>query len=329
MSTSTDALLDGLFERDPAAGLSLAFLAVRGGEVVAERYGVQPANPFQDELVVGPDTTLVSWSMAKSITHAAVGLLVAAGRLDPAAPAPVPEWLGTDKAVITLEQLLAMRPGLHFVEDYVDGSVSNCIEMLFSGEIDSFGRYAAEQPLAAAPGEVFNYSSGTTNILARIVGDVVTGQVGGDPATRRSAVDEFLRAELFDPAGMSSARVDHDPSGDFVGSSYVHATARDYSRFGELYLRGGVGPDGRRVLPEWWTVHGTEFTAHDDESGFDYGRQWWRWPAFPGSYSCNGYEGQYTLVVPDRDLVVVHLGKTPAAHQRGLTMWIARLVESL
>lgn len=329
MSTSTDALLEGLFRRDPSTGLSLAFVAVRGGEVVAERYGVQPANPFQDELVVDRETPLLSWSMAKSITHAAVGILVGDGRLDVSAPAPVPEWDGTEKATITLDQLLEMRPGLEFVEDYVEDATSHCLEMLFSGTADSFGGYAAALPLVAEPGVVFNYSSGTTNIVARIVGDVVSGGPGGAPAERRSAVENFLDTRLFRPAGMSTARADFDPAGDFVGSSYVHATARDFARFGELYLRGGVGPEGDCVVSEEWARHGAELTAHDDDSGFEYGRHWWRWPAFPGSFSCNGYEGQYTLVVPDRDLVVVHLGKTPVAHQRGLTMWIARLVESL
>lgn len=329
MPTPIGVQLDDLFGRDASSGVSLAFVAVRRGEVVAERYGVQPANVFQDARPIDRESLLPSWSVAKSITHAALGVLVGDGALDPSAPAPVPEWEGTDKAQITIDHLLAMRSGLEFNEDYVDDGASHCLEMLFSAEVESCGRYAADLPLVATPGEVFNYSSGTSNILARILGDVVTGRSGGDPDARREAVEAFLRSRVFEPAGMSSARPDFDRAGDFVGSTFVSATARDFARLGELYLAGGVGPDGHRVVSEEWTRHGTEWTAHDPESGFAYGRHWWRWPGIPGSYSANGYEGQFVLVLPDRDLVVVHLGKTEAAHHRGLTMRIARIVEAL
>ena len=328
MSDTPQQLIDELFDRDPVTGLSLACLVVRGGRVVGERYGTQPADDFQDAVTIGPDSTLLSWSMAKSITHAAVGLLVADGLLDPGAPAPVPEWRGTDKARITLDHLLEMRSGLAFVEDYVDGETSNCIEMLFSGTAPSFAAYAAALPLVAEPGTVFNYSSGTTNIVARIVGDVVAGSDRGDPQARRSTVEEFLRDRLFRPAGMTSAIAKFDDAGDFVGSSYVYATARDFARFGELYLRDGIGPSGDRVIASDWVRHGTEWTAHDPESGFDYARHFWKWPAFPGSFSCHGYEGQFVLVDPAADLVVVHLGKTDVTHQRGLTTGLARIAQS-
>ena len=329
MSESTQQLIDELVERDPATGVSLACLVVLDGEVVGERYGIQPANDFQDAVTIGADSTLISWSMAKSMTHAALGLLVDDGLVDPAEPAPVAEWDGTDKASITLNHLLEMRSGLQFVEDYVDGETSNCIEMLFSGTAPSFAAYAADLPLVAEPGTVFNYSSGTTNIVARIVGDVVAGSDRNDPGARREKVGEFLRTRLFEPAGMTSAIPKFDDAGDFVGSSYVYATARDFARFGELYLRGGLGPTGERVLSEEWARHGTEWTAHDPDSGFDYARHFWKWPAFPGSFSCHGYEGQFVLVDPSVDLVVVHLGKTDISHQRGLTMGLARIAQSV
>ena len=147
------------------------------------RYGVQPENIFQPEIAITADSTLTSWSMAKSITHATVGLLVADGALDPAAPAAVPEWEGTPKAEITLLHLLEMRSGLRFVEDYVDDGVSHCLEMLFGDSGPSHAAYAAALPLDHVPGSFYNYSSGTTNIVARIVGDVVAGP----SATVRSA----------------------------------------------------------------------------------------------------------------------------------------------
>jgi len=331
MATAADTILDEMFSRPAEQGVSLAFVARRGGDVISERYGVQAANEFEPEQTITADSTLLSWSMAKSITHAAIGVLVADGKLDVDAPAPVRQWVGTAKGAITTLQLLEMRSGLRFVEDYVDGGASHCIEMLFGGTDPSFAHYAASQPLVADPGAVFNYSSGTTNILCRIIGDIVTGSPGGEPADRRSAVDEFLDARLFAPAGMTSATAKYDEAGDFVGSSYVYATADDFARFGELYLHDGVADAGAgdRVLPKGWTDHARERTGHDDGSGLDYGRHWWMWPAFPDSFAASGYEGQVIAAFPDRDLVMVHLGKTDVAHTPGVRMRLARLAETL
>ena len=322
-------VLDELFSRPSDTGVSLAVLAVRGGEVIAERYGHLPADEMQPGAAITADSTLLSWSMAKSITHAAVGILVGDGKLDPDAPAAVPEWAGTPKAPITLLDLLEMRSGLHFVEDYVDGTSSNCIEMLFGGTDPSFAHYAAAQPLDHPPGEVFSYSSGTTNIVARIVGDVVVGDRSVAPADRQTIIDAFLNERLYAPCEMTSAITKFDDAGDFVGSSYVYATARDFARFGELYLHDGMAPSGERVLPSGWADHASTWSAHDPESGLDYGRHFWLWPAFPGSFACQGYEGQFTVVFPDRDLVLVHLGKTDIAHNRGLQMRLTRLAELL
>jgi CubicO group peptidase (beta-lactamase class C family) len=324
-------VLAELFARPAEQGISLAFVAIRNGDVIAELYGCRPANEFVPAEVITAETTLLSWSMAKSITHAAVGILVADGLATLEAPAPVPEWRGSDKEAITLQHLLEMRSGLRFVEDYVDGESSHCIEMLFGDTDPSHGHYAASLPLDHVPGTVFNYSSGSTNIVSRIIGDVVTGAPGGDSTRRRDAVTEFLRTRLFEPAGMASATPKFDEAGDFVGSSYVYATARDYARFGELYLSDGVGGlgSGDRILPEGWSDHARTPTAHDPESGFDYGRHFWLWPAFPGSFACHGYEGQFIVVFPDRDLVIVHLGATDIAHSSGLQMRLARLAEVL
>ena len=142
-----DAVADGLFAADAAHGVSLALVVMHRGEVVAERYGTHPATPLEPERSITAETALISWSMAKSVTHAAVGLLVGEGLLDPLAPAPVPEWAGTDRSAITLLDLLEMRSGLAFVEDYVDGSISNCIEMLFGSGAEDVAGYAAALPL--------------------------------------------------------------------------------------------------------------------------------------------------------------------------------------
>ncbi|MBI4932271.1 MAG: beta-lactamase family protein [Actinobacteria bacterium] len=299
---ATDALFDPATPH-PQDARSLAVVVMQSGEVVHERYGEQPDTLFGPGGPVTSDDTLISWSMAKSITHAAVGILVDEDRLQLDAPAPVPAWRGTDKEAITLQHLLNMRPGLLFVEDYVDGSVSHVIEMLFGEGKDDVAAYAAGQPLIHEPGSVWNYSSGTTNIIARIVGDVVGGG--------RAGMESFLQDRLFGPAGMHSAIPKFDTAGTFIGSSYVYATARDFARFGELYRNDGVASDGTRVLPAGWRDHARTPTATDDD-GFGYGAQWWLWPDFSGSLGCHGYEGQYTVVLPDRELVVVHLGKYPA-----------------
>lgn len=305
-------LVDELFGRPDEEGITLALLVQQRGEIVAERYGVQPENIFQPEIEITAASTLTSWSMAKSITHALVGLLVDDGLIDVTAPAAVPEWTGTPKQDITVLQLLEMRSGLRFVEDYVDEGVSNCIEMLFGESGPSHAAYAAALPLIHRPGSVYNYSSGTTNIIARIVGDVITGGPGGDPGERRTRVESFLTDRLFEPVGMSSAIPKFDAAGDFVGSSYVYATARDFARFGELYRHDGRTLSGRRILPVGWSEHARGFSARDPENGCDYGRHWWMWPALPGSLVCHGHEGQYVIVDPSRELVVVHLGKTPS-----------------
>jgi CubicO group peptidase (beta-lactamase class C family) len=309
--------VDEIFDRPSEEGISLAAVVVQGGEVIAERYGHQPDTVFGPGGPATADTPLVSWSTAKSMTHAAVGIAMAEGLLDPCAPAQVPAWRGTPKEEITLLDLLEMRPGLRFVEDYVDGDASHCLDMLFGSGAENHAAYAAALPLDHAPGTVWNYSSGTTNIVCRILGDAV----GGGEARMR----QFLGERLFEPCEMLSADPRFDPAGTWVGSSYVYATARDFARFGELYLRDGM-VGGRRLLPEGWVEHGRTFVAHDPTdqvpAGFDYGRHWWMWPDFPGSIAAHGYEGQYVIVVPDRDLVVVHLGKTDAAVRHHL---VARL----
>jgi CubicO group peptidase (beta-lactamase class C family) len=290
-------LLDPVFavSRTPELGESLAFVAVQGGRIVAERYG--PG--------VTAATTLLSWSTAKSMTHAALGLLVADGAVDPDAPVDAPEWSapGDPRAAITAADLLAMRSGLHFIEDYVDDAVSNCLEMLWGAGADDVAHYAADQPLEHPIDTEFNYSSGTTNILTRLIGDHVQGGEAGMRA--------FLAERLFGPLGMTSAEPRFDAAGTWVGSSYVYATARDFARFGLLYLRDGVW-DARRLLPEGWVDRARTIRSRDPEDGWYYGHHWWVRGDDVGTFWANGYEGQMIACVPALDLVVVRLGKTPS-----------------
>jgi CubicO group peptidase (beta-lactamase class C family) len=314
-------LLDDLFTDTDRYGTTFATVVVHRGRLVAERYAGVIEHWDADDEPVGPDTRLLSWSMAKSVLHAAIGVLVGQGRLAIDQPAPVPAWqAGEDpRAAITVDDLLAMRDGLDFREDYVDGGASDVIEMLFGSGKDDVAAFAAGRPLAHPPGEVFNYSSGTTNVLARIVGDVI----GGGAA----AYEAFLRSEVFDPIGMRSARPTFDAAGTFVASSYLHATARDFARFGLLYLRDG-GWDGRRILPEGWVDHGRRPRSLDPEDQRWYGSHWWVIGDDLGSFRAAGYEGQSVLCVPALDLVVVRLGKTPKALDESLVSWRAAVCDA-
>ena len=306
--------------------MTYALVVQQGGETLVERYGTQAGNLFHpDPVEVRADTPLVSWSVAKSMVHAAVGVLVAEGRVDVTAPAPIPEWSGTDKEAITLLDLLEMRSGLRFAEEYVDADNSDCIAMLFGVGSDDHAAYAAALPLDHPVGMVWNYSSGSTNIVCRVLGDIVGG---GEAAAREQRMREFLDERLFGPIGMSSADPRFDPAGTWVGSSYVYATSRDFARFGELYLRDGL-VGGDRLLPEGWVAHARTRVADEPDSGFGYGRHWWLWPDLPDSVAAHGYDGQYVVVVPEQDAVIVHLGKTDAAVRPQLVDHLRRVIRCL
>jgi CubicO group peptidase (beta-lactamase class C family) len=188
--------------------------------------------------------------------------------------------------------------------------------MLFGEGQADMAAFAAAFPLEHEPGTVFNYSSGTTNIVARLVGDLYGGHDG---------IDRLLHDRLFGPLGMTSATPKYDDVGTFVGSSYVYATARDFARFGQLYLDGG-----RDVLPRAWVDEARRPTPLDTGEGEQpYGAHWWLFPDVAGSFAAQGYEGQRTLVVPDLDLVVVRLGVTPAELKPNLDRWLVALVDAL
>ena len=245
-----DALMAEAF--DPAGPLhqTYAVVVVHRGRLVFERYGgLLPQWDKPGKPVVG-ETPLLSWSMAKSMLHAIVGMLVAEGRLVLDAPAPVPLWQspGDPRGEITLQQLLDMRDGLDFAEEYEDPEASDVLQMLFGRGRADMATFAADRPLAGPPGTRFNYSSGTSNIISGIVARTV----GPGDRYRR-----FLADRLFDPLGMTSATVTLDDAGAWVAASYVYATARDYARFGLLYLRDGVWA-GRRLLPAGWVDEGAD-----------------------------------------------------------------------
>ena len=309
-----EALVDEAFAAPDTErlGETHALAIVQGGRLVLERYGEG----------FGPEKTYPSWSKAKSITQALVGLLVAEGKLDIHAPADAPEWRQTPndpRAEITLDQLLRMSSGLSFVEDYVPGHVSDVIEMLFGSGKADVAHYAASRPLAHPPGSHWSYASGTTNIVARAAARALGADGPGFAA--------FMRERLFAPLGMTSPIPKFDAAGTFIGSSFCFATARDFARFGLLYLRGGRWGD-RQILPPEWIDYARTPTAQPAEREGDYGAHWWLNLAGEGSFSANGYEGQYTVLVPDLDLILVRHGKTPLDKKDHVKAWIAEVVQT-
>jgi len=313
-----DALFDAAFDDAGPLARTHAVVVVHRGRLVGERYG--DLDPRHPPTPVGADTTLLSWSMAKSMLHAVVGILVGEGRLHLGDPAPVPQWAdaGDPRGAITLEQLLEMRDGLAFAEDYVDRSVSDVMEMLWGTGRDDVAGYAAAHRATAPPGSVFHYSSGTSNIVSGVVARVVGP---GEPYRR------FLADRLFGPIGATSATPAFDASGTWVASSTVYATARDFARFGLLYLRDGVW-EGRRLLPAGWVDHGRTPRSVDPDDGMIHGAHWWVVGDVHGSFWASGYRGQSIVVCPGLDLVVVRLGDTPTERSDELRRWRADVVAS-
>lgn len=269
-----------------------AVVAIHGGQLVVERYGNgwDPVEPH------------VSWSMAKSITQALLGVLVAEGRLDVFAPAAVPEWAddADPRHPITIDTLLHMRAGLDWQEEY-EGR-SDVIEMLFGAGAADRAHFAADRPLAADPDTVWNYSTGTSMILARIIADVVgSGDVG----------TQWADDVLFAPLGITSVRHDLDDTGVMSGGSAIDMTALDFARFGLLYLRGGEW-DGTQLVPEAWVDYARMPIADTPE----YGAHWWvggTEDGYHATFAANGFNGQSITVVPELDLVVVVLANEPGS----------------
>ena len=262
-----------------------AVVVVYHGQIVAERYA-----PGFDR-----HTRLTGWSMTKGVTNALVGVLVNEGKLNIYQPVPVEAWQEDQRSRITMEDLLHMESGLRWWEFY--GGPSDATRMLFKEK--DMGTYAIQCAIRNPPGKVFNYSSGTANILSAIIRKTVAD----------SDYYRFPYEQLFYKTGMYSAILEPDAGGTFVGSSYCYATARDWARFGLLYLQDGVW-NGQRILPKGWV----NFTQTGGAaSGNSYGALWWlnkglRHPKLPADcYSCEGYEGQFIWVIPSKDLVVVRM----------------------
>ncbi len=315
-----DAVVDEMFTHEDLA-ITNAVVVVQGGKVLAERYGGEqfhfdrPAEPITSE------SQLLSWSMAKSMLHMIVGTLVDEGRLDPDQLAPVPEWSDDvdPRHQIQVRDLLAMRDGLAFVEEYQIGQTSHVIDMLYGDGKDDMAAFTAALPLAHEPGTFYNYSSGTTNILSRIVADLVG--YGED-------YRDYLERRLFGPIGMTSAVATFDTSGVFVASSFVHARALDFAKFGLLYLRGGEW-EGEQLISREWAATAQVPLSVEASSEWLYSWKWWVSGDRYGTYWANGFEGQMISVVPALDALILRFGHTPEENSAPRMAWRERVLAVL
>jgi CubicO group peptidase (beta-lactamase class C family) len=293
-----DELLALVDHPHPQLGETRAVVIIHRGKLIVERY----MNGYDR------DTPLISWSMAKSITQALLGIAVRDGKVDIDKPMGNPRWTAGDpRAAIPWRQWINMVDGQDYHEiDATSPTSNDAARMLFGqGRLDVAG-FAAGLPLVHPPGSHWNYNSAGINLIADGLGRVWAP--GAAPAERRTKIFETLSNELFTPLGMTSAQPQFDAAGTFVGSALVYATARDFARFGYLYLRDGMW-DGRRLLPPGWVDFArSRGPAPNSER---YGAGWWI--EAPGSpvpdlFSAQGHSGQVIGVSPSRDLVVVRLG---------------------
>ena len=243
------------------------------------------------------NTVLLGWSMTKSWTNALIGIMVKNGKLRLDQDRLFPEWGHDERAAITLADLLHMNSGLDWNEQY--GGVSDATRMLYHKA--DMAAYTANKSLAYEPNIHWVYSSGTTNLLTRLIRQTLEDD---------EAYWAFAQDSLFVPAGMPSARIEVDQSGNYVGSSYGWATAQDWARFGQLYLDNGrVGE--RQVLPADWVSISTAPAAGSDGV---YGAQIWlpnpeELPDAPADmFLFRGFQDQRIAVIPSRNCVIVRLG---------------------
>lgn len=284
------AALEGAREYAFADGMNTqGVVVVRHGKIVAEWYAEG----------ADQDSWTASWSMAKSFTSALIGIAIEEGKI-PGVDEPMttwfPEWTGSPREDITLENVLQMSSGLDWDEGYVgaDPAESEIIQMV-TGESNQLS-FAASRPTEADAGSVFNYSSGDTMLLSGVI-----EQATGMP------VHEYAQEKLFEPLGMEKADWWQDADGHTLTYCCLDTTSRGFARFGLLYLNEGLW-DGEQVVPEEWVADSVA-PADAAEGGY-YGYQWWL--GIDGLdeevFSANGHDGQFIYALPEHDLLVVRNG---------------------
>lgn len=253
------------------------------------------AEKYDDDF--NKNSRILGWSMTKSITATYFGILEKQGKFDINKAAPIAEWQKDERAIITTKDLLHMNSGLEWEEKY--DKICDATKMLFQAE--DMGKMQLEKPAKFPPNLNWNYSSGTTNLLSKILRNQFK--------THQEYLD-FWYASLIDKIGMNSMIVESDMTGNFVGSSYGWATTRDWAKFGLLYLHKGNW-NGQQLFNESWA----KFVATPtNTSNGRYGGQFWLnaggfFPNVPKDmFYASGFQGQMVAIFPSHDLVIVRMG---------------------
>jgi CubicO group peptidase (beta-lactamase class C family) len=294
------ASIDAAFQ-EPSSGpkrRTQAVVVVHRGQLIAERYA--------DDVRI--DTPLQGHSISKSVTHALIGRLAASGKIDADRAVDIPAWKGVDdpRARITPNQLLAMSSGLPW--DEYAGGWDESTRMWFT-EADPYA-YSISVRAKASPGVEWNYSNLGYAVLSRLIRDKVS-----DGAAR--GVLDFAERELFAPLGMRTPVLNFDVTETPGGSGLFLASARDWARFGLLYLRGGaIGT--QQILPADWVKaaivptldagYGRSFWLNHTDAAHPLPGRWGMKGAPADAYFARGYLGQFIVIVPSLDLVIVRLG---------------------
>jgi CubicO group peptidase (beta-lactamase class C family) len=286
-AVTVSPVLQNLLANDTLTGPGMrAVIVIDHGRIIAEHYAAG--------FTAG--TPLLGWSMAKTVTAGLVGMLIKDGKLALDQSGFWPP--GDSRDQIRIADLMAMSSGLHFNEDH--GIVSDLTRMLYM-EPDGAG-FAYAQPLAHPIGESWSYSSGAANIVARIVQDTGGGSV-------------WVQDRLFAPLGMRSAIIEPDEHGTLVGSSYMYATARDWSRFAQFLLQNGAW-HGQQMLPDGYVdMMATPVAASKGQYG--HGFVWLGGDADstsgipPDTFYLSGHDGQSIAIIRSHQLAVLRLGLTP------------------
>ena len=281
-----DVLNQAMADTIPYKG-TFALMVVYKGQPVAEVYRED----------FSADNKFLSWSMAKSFTNALVGLRVKDEKMDIFKPVGILDWQQDERQKITLNNLMQMNSGLDWNEDY--GNLSDVTIMLH--KVGDMGLYTQQKKYKFPADSVWVYSSGSTNLVCKLLRNSFTNDV---------EYDQFPRKALFNKIGMKTAVFELDASGTFVGSSYLYASMRDYARFALLYLNKGNW-QGEQLLPEGWVDYST--TIANGSEG-KYGSFFWLnqsgdQPDAPKDmYMCKGHDGQFICIIPSKELVVVRTG---------------------
>ena len=285
-----------------------AALVLYKGQLVGEQY----AEGFDE------NSRLMGWSMTKSLTATMFAQLDADGKVDIKDKAGIPVWQEDARSEITWESLLHMNSGLLWEERY--DNVSDAVLMLFNS--DAVGEYAMSSPFESAPNMVWEYSSGTSNIIATQLNTYFHTQ------------DEYVRypyERLFHKIGMYTMLMETDAAGNFVGSSYSWASARDWAKIGQLYLQNGTWA-GEQILTKEWIKFIQQPAPNANNV---YGGHFWlnRDGAMPDvptdTYSLAGFHNQKVYIIPSKELVVIRLGLTYNEPDLDFNAWLKQVIEAL